>query len=547
MNFLEMMHAESLREAAALLARRGYDNVQAAGLAEAMRMSVGSLYRRYGSKLGLALAVRDFTEKELSYQADVAFLLKHGKPGVDFAQAFFVFWWELAWWALTKPDFFNFTFLHWHAHEYGPHSPPAPAPRVAGALIPQQSYGGATRALVREVLEKGEREGALAPGCVPLGEGLVWGALMELARAAWQGAQVGEADVRTSARALWRALAREQDAGPRGSGTPSPGEDSGPRITGMPSQGGDGTSPGTPDRLAMAPSLEMAKVGSEHREAGEGGEPVQGIHAGHRVATCVESGAPHAQAAAVGDDGLAGQADAVGELSGGVIGATGERDHIHLLDLAPGKQSFPAGALAMAGEEAAGTSQLRSPPGQGALPEGVRQPACDGVLHVAVAGHEVGQGGVAVAVLGLRGGDDGVEVQRAVATLRAEEVAQHAPGIAGEAEQPVGDDERPLVDERVARDGLLVRDLDQRVEGIARGLLAHPAPDGVSVPGQCKGQREDLGDLRARLHARPLLGEDELSAGEALSPDAEEEGDLEREDMLPISQDLRLESDMPQP
>jgi len=81
MDFLEMMHADAMRDAARLLARRGYDNVQAAGLAGAMRMSVGSMYRYYGSKRGLALAVRDFTEKTLSYRAEVAFLLRHGKPG----------------------------------------------------------------------------------------------------------------------------------------------------------------------------------------------------------------------------------------------------------------------------------------------------------------------------------------------------------------------------------------------------------------------------------------------------------------------------------
>ncbi|MFP2913620.1 TetR/AcrR family transcriptional regulator, partial [Pyxidicoccus sp. 3LFB2] len=204
--FLEMMHADSMRSAAALLARRGYDNVQAAALAGALRMSVGSLYRHYGSKPGLALAVRDFTERELSYQADVAFRLSHGKPGVDFARAFATFWWELAGWALRNPDLFGFTFLHWHAQEYGPHSPPAPGLRVAGALVPQQSSGGATRALVRQVLEEGEREGALIPGCVQWGEGLVWGALVDLVRMAGQGAQVGEAEVNASVRALWRAL-----------------------------------------------------------------------------------------------------------------------------------------------------------------------------------------------------------------------------------------------------------------------------------------------------------------------------------------------------
>ncbi|WP_164014509.1 helix-turn-helix domain-containing protein, partial [Pyxidicoccus trucidator] len=59
---LEMMHAEAMYAAAALLARRGYDNVQACELARAMRFSVGTLYRHYGSKQGLALAVRDYAE-----------------------------------------------------------------------------------------------------------------------------------------------------------------------------------------------------------------------------------------------------------------------------------------------------------------------------------------------------------------------------------------------------------------------------------------------------------------------------------------------------
>ena len=54
MDFLERMHAEAMREAAGLLARRGYDNVQAAGLAEAMRMSIGTRYRNHGNQLRLS-------------------------------------------------------------------------------------------------------------------------------------------------------------------------------------------------------------------------------------------------------------------------------------------------------------------------------------------------------------------------------------------------------------------------------------------------------------------------------------------------------------
>jgi len=135
---LEMMHAEAMRGAAALLARRGYDHVQSCELARAMHMSVGTLYRRYGSKQGLALAVRDYTEKEVSYRADVAFFMKHVRPGVDFGQAFHAFWRELVGCALVQPDLFGFTFLHWHAQVHGPHSPPPPGPRAAPSLIQNQ-------------------------------------------------------------------------------------------------------------------------------------------------------------------------------------------------------------------------------------------------------------------------------------------------------------------------------------------------------------------------------------------------------------------------
>jgi len=164
--FLNVTHANDMRAAAGLFARRGYDNVQAAELARAMRVSVGTLYRRYHSKQGIALAVRDFAEKQLSERADEAFFWKHERPGVDFARAFHAFWRELVACALEQPDLFGFTFLHWHAQAYGPHSPPAPRPVTAGAPLPR-SHGGATRALVRQVLEKGEKEGGwhrAAPG-----------------------------------------------------------------------------------------------------------------------------------------------------------------------------------------------------------------------------------------------------------------------------------------------------------------------------------------------------------------------------------------------
>ncbi|MFP2906501.1 helix-turn-helix domain-containing protein, partial [Pyxidicoccus sp. 3LFB2] len=105
--FLEMMHADAMHTAAELLARRGYDNVQACELARALRFSVGTLYRHYGSKQGLALAVREYAERELSYRADVAFFMKHVRPGEDFPCAFRAFWEELVGWALRHADLFS--------------------------------------------------------------------------------------------------------------------------------------------------------------------------------------------------------------------------------------------------------------------------------------------------------------------------------------------------------------------------------------------------------------------------------------------------------
>ncbi|QSQ20410.1 helix-turn-helix transcriptional regulator [Pyxidicoccus parkwayensis] len=325
---LEQMHADTMAEAAGLMALRGYDNVHASELATATRMSVGTLYRRYGSKRGFALAVRDFAENTLCHRARVAFECTHASPELGYRQAFFDFWSELVSEALREPGLFAFTFLHWHPYDSGPHAryaiqpymprslgpipsgaseayaptaaepdtessrasgdwaehsprasemdapgvswsqdararPDARKPEEAGSrseateldvsgagsdardsgevdsrseaaasdasgvvldawdshgteatleshelhasnlpgpraprALGYQSHGRAARALVREVLKCGEREGALAPGSARVGEGLVWGALVELVRApAEEGALVTEAEV----------------------------------------------------------------------------------------------------------------------------------------------------------------------------------------------------------------------------------------------------------------------------------------------------------------------------------------------------------------
>ncbi len=240
----EQAYANAMRDAALLLAQRGYDNVRAEELARATHVSVGTMYRKYGSKQGLALEVRDFAELALSQNARLRFEWVRGEPGGSFRQAFFAFWWELACWALEQPGLFDFAFLHWH--------PRAPQPKA---------HDGATRALVREVLMEGEREGALAPGGAKVGEVLLWGALTELVRSAERAqVRVSKEEALAPCEALWRALVSAEDSGPRGNGTPPPGEapteDSGPQGTGTP--GAEGFKPGQP-------FLSQAATGAQSR------------------------------------------------------------------------------------------------------------------------------------------------------------------------------------------------------------------------------------------------------------------------------------------
>lgn len=196
------MHGNAMRDAAELMAWRGYENVHAWELARAAHVSVGTLYRQYGSKRNFALEVRRFTEEQLRSYAGHQYWLAHTEPGQDYRAAFLVFWRALAQVVRNQPGMFCFTFVHWHPEDLG-----------------AEARGGQARALVREVLMDGEKEGALAPGAAAVGETLVWGALTELARMVAQcTVEVTDEAVLASGEALLRALARQEGSGPRGSG-----------------------------------------------------------------------------------------------------------------------------------------------------------------------------------------------------------------------------------------------------------------------------------------------------------------------------------------
>ncbi|NMO14328.1 TetR family transcriptional regulator [Pyxidicoccus fallax] len=248
----------TLRESAAALAGRGYGHVRAEELARAGGMSVGSFYRRYGSKAGFAREVRQWAETELCRIARVDFELAPEQPERSFREVFDSFWEDLAWCATRKPELFHFTFMHWHPDSLEP-----------------EALGTQARELVREVLANGEREGALAPGSVQVGEGLIWGALAELVRAVARGDEQGALEnIQPMGRVLWKALAAAEDSGAGGGRTPPPGgAGTEAEGAGTPPLEGAGTE-GAETGDAGTPPLEGA--GTEDAETGGAGTPPLG-------------------------------------------------------------------------------------------------------------------------------------------------------------------------------------------------------------------------------------------------------------------------------
>ncbi len=91
------MHGDAMRNAAELLAWRGYEKVQAWELARAAHVSVGTMYRQYGNKRNFALEVRRFTEEELCRFTEWEYWKAQSKHEEDYRACFLAFWNTLAW------------------------------------------------------------------------------------------------------------------------------------------------------------------------------------------------------------------------------------------------------------------------------------------------------------------------------------------------------------------------------------------------------------------------------------------------------------------
>ena len=95
------------------------------------------------------------------------------------------------------------------------------------------------------------------------------------------------------------------------------------------------------------------------------------------------------------------QQHVLGEIAGGVIGATGEQNRVHAFGLAAGEEAAAISSQAVTGQEEARAGQVRAVHLNGAVLEIDIEDRMHIVFEVTVAGHEVGQGGVAMTVFGF--------------------------------------------------------------------------------------------------------------------------------------------------
>src|SRR5580698_1233799 len=250
----------------------------------------------------------------------------------------------------------------------------------------------------------------------------------------------------------------------------------------------------------------------EHRPAGQGRERVESRNPRDRVALVVQTRAPNAQAAtarnnredASGNAAFGRQPDPVSELARRVVSAAGQHDRVDALGVASRHQPRAVEAHAVTGEEASGQGELGAAHRDGAVADVVIKHATDRVFQVAVARQEMSERGVAVTVLGFGGRDYLIASDLWASTLGPQESLDGAARVSGERQQTVGDDQGAGIDEWIARDSVLVLELDKRIERGARRLASNPGPHRLAILLDYQSKREQLRDALDREPPAPL-------------------------------------------
>jgi hypothetical protein len=117
-------------------------------------------------------------------------------------------------------------------------------------------------------------------------------------------------------------------------------------------------------------------------------------------------------------------------------------------------------------------------------------------LDGAVGAHEIGQRDIAEPGLLLGPGDFGVDGDAVVLREEADELQDVRERLFRRVvgEDRIGDDDGAGVDEGIAGDAALMLQLDDGVEGVARGLAPDAPPQALSAMAEGEGEGEDLRD-----------------------------------------------------
>ncbi len=175
--------------------------------------------------------------------------------------------------------------------------------------------------------------------------------------------------------------------------------------------------------------------------------------------------------------------------------AAGEHQRIDTLGALARHDGMPRQrARAAIGEEKAGAGQLHAAHGNGALVEIGAQHMLGRVIELAEGAHEIGERHIAETGGGLGLRDIAVNDDLVVIGEIAQEAQDFADQLlrrmAGEDE--IGNGDGAGIDEGIARFALLGLELDDGIEGGARGLATDAPPDRFAVLAERQRQREAL-------------------------------------------------------
>lgn len=243
-----------------------------------------------------------------------------------------------------------------------------------------------------------------------------------------------------------------------------------------------------------------------------GGKTLEGFDADEGVAVAVEFRAPYGDGEIVGDvsgdaashTALAGQSGTESEVARFIVESASKHQSAKSFGLTGSEDALTVnGVQAVVAQEQEGSREVHAIHGNGALVTINVQKGIDIVLDVTEAFHEVGERHVAVGIRPFGAGDFLVVVYVVIAAKAAHKFQYGIFRMGIEGHQAVSDNQCTCIDKGIARNALLVFQLHQGVERIARRLAPHVFPYLIA---QVAGDHRHGEDLRDALYREAGVG-----------------------------------------